>query len=87
MSEAPPPSVCHACGIDPLVHAASQAAINTLVRDIERLRDRAAKAQNGECLLELTVGLMEQDIATIREIIIQGGTTADILSFLDTPKA
>lgn len=43
--------------------------------------------ENGECLLELMVGLMEQDIATIREIITKGGTAADILKFLDTPNA
>ena len=66
---------------------AAKAAVNTLVRENERLRDARAKAENGECLLELTVGMMEQDIATIREIITKGGTAADILKFLDTPNA
>jgi len=65
----------------------AKAAVNTLVRENERLRDARAKAENGECLLELTIGMMEQDIATIREIITKGGTAADILKFLDTPNA
>ena len=64
-----------------------KSAVNTLVRENERLRDARAKAENGECLLELTIGMMEQDIATIREIITKGGTAADILKFLDTPNA
>lgn len=63
----------------------AKAAVNTLVRDNERLRDARAKAENSECLMELRIGLMEQDIATIRNIIIKGGTAADILKFLDTP--
>ena len=58
-----------------------------MVRENERLRAARAKAQNGECLLELTVGMMEQDLAAIREIIIKGGTSSDILKFLDTPNA
>lgn len=66
---------------------AAKAAVNTLVSENERLRDARAKAENGECLLELTIGMMEQDIATIREIITKGGTAADILKFLDTPNA
>lgn len=72
---------------DPYEREAAKAAVNTLVRENERLRDARAKAENGECLLELTVGMMEQDIATIREIITKGGTAADILKFLDTPNA
>ena len=82
-----PGVTCSACGCDPYVIEAAKAAVNTLVRENERLRDARAKAENGECLLELTVGLMEQDIATIREIITKGGTAADILKFLDTPNA
>jgi len=66
---------------------AAKAAVNTLVRDNERLRDRVAKAENESCLLQLEVGMMEQDISTIREIIAKGGTAADILKFLDTPEA
>ena len=72
---------------DPYEREAAKAAVNTLVRKNERLRDARAKAENSECLLELTIGMMEQDIATIREIITKGGTAADILKFLDTPNA
>ena len=87
-NESPSPSTaCSACGHDPFAMEAAKAAVNTLVRENERLRDARAKAENGECLLELTVGMMEQDIATIREIIAKGGTAADILKFLDTPYA
>jgi hypothetical protein len=82
-----PSAPCSACGCDPYVIEAAKAAVNTLVRENERLRSARAKAENGECLLELTVGMMEQDIATIREIITKGGTAADILKFLDTPNA
>ena len=80
-------TACSACGCDPYVIEAAKASVNTLVRENERLRDARAKAENGECLLELTVGLMVQDIETIREIITKGGTAADILKFLDTPNA
>jgi len=66
---------------------AAKAACNTLVRDNERLRDRAAQSENDACLAELKIALMEQDMETIREIITKGGTAADILKFLDTPNA
>lgn len=82
-----PSATCSACGCDPYVIEAAKAAVNTLVRENERLRDARAKAENGECLLELTVGLMEQDIETIREIITKGGTAAEVLKFLDTKQA
>lgn len=82
-----PSAPCSACGCDPYVIEAAKAAVNTLVRENERLRDARAKAENGECLLELTVGMMTQDMETIREIITKGGNAADILKFLDTPNA
>jgi hypothetical protein len=66
---------------------AAKAAVNTLVRENERLRSARAKAENRECLLELTVGMMTQDMETIREIITKGGTAAEVLKFLDTPYA
>jgi hypothetical protein len=44
------------------------------------------KLSNDECLLEMTISMLEQDIAEIREIIIKGGTAEDVLNFLDTPK-
>ena len=72
---------------DPYVIEAAKAAINTLVRENERLRDARAKAENAECLLELKLGMIEQDIETIRKIITKGGTVADVLKFLDTPNA
>ena len=72
---------------DPYVIENAKAAINTLVRENERLRSARAKAENAECLLELKLGMMEQDIETIRKIITKSGSTADILKFLDTPNA
>lgn len=72
---------------DPYVIENAKAAINTLVRENERLRDARAKAENGECLLELKLCMMDQDLEAIRKIITKGGTTADILKFLDTPNA
>ena len=66
---------------------AAKAAWNTLVRENERLRDARAKAENAACLHDLKITMMEQDIAVIREIITKGGTSADILKFLDTPEA
>lgn len=72
---------------DPYVIEAAKAAINTLVRENERLRSARAKAENAECLLDLKLGMMEQDIETIRKIIAKGGSAADILKFLDTPNA
>jgi hypothetical protein len=53
----------------------------------ENLIDAKIKAQNAECLMELKVIMMEQDLETIRKIITNGGTAADILKFLDTPPA
>ena len=53
----------------------------------ENLIDAKIKAQNAECLMELKVIMMEQDLETIRKIITNGGTAADILKFLDTPNA
>ena len=72
---------------DPYVVENAKAAINTLVRENERLRSARAKAENAECMLELKLGMIEQDIETIRKIIAKGGTAADILKFLDTPNA
>lgn len=72
---------------DSYVIEAAKAAINTLVRENERLRSARAKAQNAECLMELKASMMDQDIETIRKIITKGGTAADILKFLDTPSA
>lgn len=77
---------CAACGQDPFVIQAGKAAVNTLVRENERLRDARAKAENDACLHELETRVLEHDIATIREIITKGGSTADILKFLDTPQ-
>jgi hypothetical protein len=82
-----PPSACSACGGDPFAMQAAKAAWNTLVRENERLRDARAKAENAACLHDLKIAMMEQDIAVIREIITKGGTSADILKFLDTPEA
>lgn len=53
---------CSACGCDHFAIEAAKAAVNTLVRENERLRDARAKAENGECLLELTIGMMEQEL-------------------------
>ena len=72
---------------DPYVIENAKAAINTLVRENERLRSARAKAENAECLLELKLGMIEQDIETIRKIIAKGGTAADVLKFLNTPNA
>ena len=80
-------ATCSSCGYDPFAMEAAKAACNTLVRDNERLRDRAAQSENDACLAELKIALMEQDMETIREIITKGGTAADILKFLDTPNA
>lgn len=78
---------CSCRGGDAFALEAAKAAVNTLVRENERLRDRVAKAENDSCLLHLEVGMMEQDIQTIRDLIAKGGTVADILKFLDTPEA
>lgn len=72
---------------DSYVIEAAKAAINTLVRENERLRSARAKAENAECMMELKASMMEQDLETIRKIITNGGTAADILKFLDTPPA
>ena len=53
----------------------------------ENLIDAKIKAQNAECLMELKVIMMEQDLETIRKIITNGGTAEDVLKFLDTPNA
>ena len=45
------------------------------------------KLGNDECMLELTIGMLEQDMNTIRSIIDKGGTTTEVLEFLDTPSA
>ena len=60
---------------------------NRLKQENETLLDAKIKAKNSECLLELTLGMMEQDIDTIRKIIAKGGSAADVLKFLDTPNA
>ena len=60
---------------------------NQLRRKNEKLLDAKIKAENTECLLDLKLGMIEQDIETIRKIITKGGTAADILKFLDTPNA
>ena len=66
---------------------AAKAAVNTLTRENERLRDRKAKAENHAVLLDLQAELAKQDLNTIREILAKGGTAADILRFLDTPES
>jgi hypothetical protein len=53
----------------------------------ETLIDAKIKAENAECLMELKVEMMDQDLETIRKIITKGGTVADVLKFLDTPPA
>ena len=53
----------------------------------ETLLDAKIKAENAECLMDLKLGMIEQDIETIRKIITKGGTAADVLKFLDTPNA
>jgi hypothetical protein len=63
------------------------AAVDALVSDNEKLRDRAAAAGNEAVLLQLQVELMNQDLATLRQIIAKGGSPSDILKFLDTPEA
>jgi hypothetical protein len=65
----------------------AKAAVNTLVRENERLRDLRSKCENDANLEALKVALLRQDFDTIREIITKGGTAADILKFLDTPNA
>jgi hypothetical protein len=35
----------------------------------------------------IQIALLQQDITTIRTIILKGGSTADIIEFLDTPNA
>ena len=60
---------------------------NHLRRKNETLIDAKIKAENAECLMDLKLGMIEQDSETIRKIITKGGTAADILKFLDTPKA
>ena len=65
----------------------AKAAVNTLVRENERLRDLRAKCENDANIEALKVALLRQDFDTIRSIITKGGTAADILKFLDTPNA
>ncbi len=72
---------------DPFIGHAAQAAINTLIFDNERLRDKHAEAANEATRLSLQITLIKQDFDTIRSIITKGGTTADVLKFLDTPNA
>ena len=60
---------------------------NQLRRENEKLLDAKIKAENAECLLDLKLGMIEQDIETIRKIITKGGSAADVLKFLDTPNA
>jgi hypothetical protein len=55
--------------------------------DYEAIIDAKIKAQNAECLMALKIIMMEQDLETIRKIITKGGTTEDVLKFLDTPNA
>jgi len=83
MSDRPKP--CPTCGHDPfLFEQAQKAALNTIRRDNERLRDRAIKAENESVLLDVALEMMKEDADRIREIIADGGTTADILAFLNT---
>lgn len=63
-------------GAQEVLHA-SKAAVNTLKRDNERLRDALSTAQ-------LTIALLNQDIDTIREICIKGGTNTAVLMFLNS---
>jgi hypothetical protein len=65
----------------------AKAAVNTLVRENERLRDLRAKCENDAAREALEVALLHQDFDVIRRIITKGGTAADILKFLDTPNA
>lgn len=67
------PSSCSACGGDPFALEAAKAAVNTLRRELDRERLKNA--------------LHQQDIDLIRKIIRKGGTSTDILKFLDTPSA
>jgi len=53
----------------------------------EKLIDAKIKAENAECLMELKASMMEQNLETIREIITNDGTAADVLKFIDTPPA
>jgi len=65
----------------------AKAAVNTLVRENERLRDLRAKCENDANIEALKVALLRQEFHMIRSIITKGGTAADILKFLDTPNA
>ena len=65
----------------------AKAAVNTLVRENERLRDLRAKCENDANLEALKVALLRQEFDMIRSIITKGGTATDILKFLDTPNA
>ena len=84
--EALPPVSCSACGGDPFALEAAKAAVSTLVRDNERLRDKEAKARNEATFSGIALSLARQDLLEIREIITKGGSAADILKFLDTPE-
>ena len=72
---------------DPYEREAAKAAVNTLVRENERLRDLRAKCENDANIEALKVALLRQEFDMIRSIITKGGTAADILKFLDTPNA
>lgn len=74
-------------GTDLFAMEGAKAAVNTLVRENERLRDLRAKCENDANIEALKVALLHQDFDTIRSIITKGGTAADILKFLDTPNA
>jgi hypothetical protein len=77
---------CYECSgsteVDPACHC------NDALRlDNEMLRRKKAQAENEAVLNNLKASMLEQDINTIRSIITNGGTTAEVLAFLDTPNA
>lgn len=61
---------------NPDAMAAPKATIQTLQRDNERLRERTRTA-------ERSASLASQSIEEVRAIIAKGGTTADVMAFLE----
>jgi hypothetical protein len=55
--------------------------------DNDMLRRKKAQAENEVVLNNLKASMLEQDINTIRSIITKGGTTDEVIAFLDTPNA
>lgn len=56
-----------------------------LAQALESERKRRIAAENDAVLQNLQTELLKQDMNTIRRIIEKGGSTTDIINFLDTP--